>query len=252
MIDLANILGEKEAVVYRATLELGEASIAHIAKKTQLPRSSCYLIVQDLKKRGLVSELVKNNKTRILPEPPNRLIRYIELRKEYFTKQEKVVQESIPILDAIYNRNLRKPLVRFYEGIGGIKTVLEETLTAKEIYVLCSGYDTPIEKNLSEYLDSYFEAIHKRGIRTFELLGQAHDLREYIKKFQSKQHSIKEITAEQSKNTHHHMDKIMYDNTLILISFEFLNATVITHKPIVSFEMRLFDIMFSNPRASTL
>lgn len=48
-------LQQKESAVYLALLELGTADVSGIAKKAGIKRPTCYLVLDDLKNRGLVS-----------------------------------------------------------------------------------------------------------------------------------------------------------------------------------------------------
>src|SRR5437879_6580616 len=48
-------LSEKEAKVYLALLELELASVSEIAKTAAINRSSTYVVLESLKKKGLVS-----------------------------------------------------------------------------------------------------------------------------------------------------------------------------------------------------
>ena len=47
-------LSEKEAEIYIALLELEVATVQEIAKKTGINRSSSYVVLESLKKKGLV------------------------------------------------------------------------------------------------------------------------------------------------------------------------------------------------------
>ena len=50
-------LTEKESRVYLALLELGEAGIGEIAKKSAIKRTTLYDVVENLKKSGLVGSI---------------------------------------------------------------------------------------------------------------------------------------------------------------------------------------------------
>ncbi len=245
---LKQVLDKKGARVYLAALELGTASVAAIAKKVDIPRSTCYLVLDEIKKLGLISEIKANGKTRFSAEHPSVILKLIQDRGKKISDQKQLLEQSLPELHALYNQNPHKPSVRFYEDLPGIKIVLENALEADEILVLCSGYYEPIEAKLADYLDEYFERLDQQGIITHELLGPAPDLEPYIRKYRASRHLIKKFPREtnhfQDTNTEQHnqahIDKLIYNNTLAIISFEHLNATVITHKPIVDFERSLF------------
>ena len=53
---------DKEAAVYLAGLELGQATILEIAKKAKIKRPTAYVIVEGFIERGLASSFEKGKK----------------------------------------------------------------------------------------------------------------------------------------------------------------------------------------------
>jgi len=96
-------LNEKEINVYLACLELGTASVAEIAKKSGVKRTSIYNFLEDLKNKGLISEIKKNRKTLLLPEDPHALILNRQNQIKKTEEQIKSLGNLIPSLMAIYN-----------------------------------------------------------------------------------------------------------------------------------------------------
>ena len=58
---------EKEAKVYLASLELGEATVLELAKKSALNRTTVYVEIEKLGQRGLVSSIEKGKKRYFSP-----------------------------------------------------------------------------------------------------------------------------------------------------------------------------------------
>lgn len=117
-------LNQKEAKVYLATLELGEASIQEIAKRSDLKRTSVYNLIDDLVKRRIIHTVVKEKKRKFIATEPEAL-------KEMILQKERALEEVIPDLKILSGRAKFRPRVKFYEGIDGIKTVLTDTLIEK-------------------------------------------------------------------------------------------------------------------------
>lgn len=262
MNTLSTLLGQKQSQVYLASLKLGPSPVGPIAKLANLPRSSTYLIIDELLEKGILNKIIKNNKTLITPEPPEKLIAFTTQQTAQLEQIKSQLTDIIPELKALNTQNTKQPIVKYYQGINGIKEALEDTFNAKEILVLCSGYDHPIEPKLDQYLIDYYEKTVKMGIKSYEILGTTHDLDPYILKYNSSQNQMKkcefrkhpldkgERQAEHGKgildnisnqpNPLHHIDKLIYNNKLTIISFEYLNATTIEHQPIVEFERAQF------------
>lgn len=114
-------LNEKEAKVYLAALELGEANIQQIARKSGVRRTTLYDVLESLRGKGLVGNLTKNNKTVYYSQTPQKLENEIQGKRE-------VLKEVMSELMSLANRIERKPKIRFYEGMDGIKEVYLDTL----------------------------------------------------------------------------------------------------------------------------
>ncbi|MEK9179711.1 MAG: helix-turn-helix domain-containing protein, partial [Patescibacteria group bacterium] len=178
---LSHYLGDRGASVYIAALQLGNTTIDKISQKTELPRSSCYLIITELEEKGLVSRNTRGKKELIQAESPERLVDYLQREKDQAQNGVQQILTELPQYMALYNTGKeKKPSCRYYEGFNGVKLILEDSLRAKEILVLCSGYSGVIEPRLSKYLDTYFDEVERKGIRTYELLGGSPDTKDYI------------------------------------------------------------------------
>ena len=67
-------LSQKAVEVYVASLQLGPTTIQKIAQKANLPRSSTYLLMDELKTKGLISETALAKKSIFTPSSPGKLI----------------------------------------------------------------------------------------------------------------------------------------------------------------------------------
>lgn len=114
-------LDEKEAKVYLASLELGETNIQRISKKSGVKRTTVYDCIESLKDKGLISSIIKKKKTYYYAEDPRKIENQLEERRENLKKM-------LPELLAIANVIDKKPKIRYFEGIEGIKDVYKETL----------------------------------------------------------------------------------------------------------------------------
>src|SRR3989344_4938637 len=71
----------KEAKVYLAALNLGEAHISDIAEKVKLPRTSAQMIVDKLHKEGLMNFYVMRRYKYWTAEKPERLMMLLQERE---------------------------------------------------------------------------------------------------------------------------------------------------------------------------
>ncbi|MFA5986565.1 MAG: helix-turn-helix domain-containing protein [Parcubacteria group bacterium] len=111
----------KEATLYTTLLELGEAGIVDIARKSGLKRTTVYHIVDNLKLRGLVSQTKKGKKVFYIAEDPHSIGQ--DLREK-----ESLFQKTLPELLSIANLLEKKPVIKYFEGINGIKEAYKDHL----------------------------------------------------------------------------------------------------------------------------
>lgn len=114
-------LDEKEAKVYLALLELGETNIQRISKKSGVKRTTVYDCIESLKEKRLISIINKKKKTYYYAEDPRKIENQLEEKRES-------LKQMLPELLAIANVIDKKPKIRYFEGIDGIKDVYKETL----------------------------------------------------------------------------------------------------------------------------
>lgn len=132
MITLLEKLGlsEKEAKVYLAALELAEDSVQNIAKKAGVNRATTYVILEKLMGLGLVSSYEKNpstplrtGKTVFVAQDPKELVNLLEGERRDIESREKELKTNLNQLNAIFNQNRAKPIVRFFEGAEGLEAM---------------------------------------------------------------------------------------------------------------------------------
>jgi sugar-specific transcriptional regulator TrmB len=236
-------LTPKAVEVYLASLQLGPNTIQKIAKKANLPRSSTYLLIDELKSKGLISETEFGKKSIFTPSPPEKLMQIAKGKVQDSEKNIELINSFLPQLNAMYRNQPNKPSVRFYEGFEGVKTILEETLKAKEIFVLCSGYNKPIEKKLSEYLEEYFAKVIKAKITTHEIIGGGIESKDYQKQFSSANNQIQIVEYQKGLE---HIDKLIFENKVAIISYVYLNGVIIENAQIAEYEKVIFWELWKN------
>ena len=118
-------LGQMQTQVYLAALELGEATMQTLARKSGVNRSTIYTFIDDLKDRGYILETQKNKRRIYSAVHPEHLV---GMQKTRLTE----LQNILPELLAIRNTSPSKPRVTFYEGIQGLEEVYADMLREKK------------------------------------------------------------------------------------------------------------------------
>lgn len=137
-------LTDREASVYMALLELGETSIERISQKSKIKRTTVYDVIKTLKEKGLVISLKKKKRNLYYAEDPRILGNQLEEKKT-------VLNNILPQLLSIANFIDKKPDIRFFEGVEGIKNVYQDTLNHPNQEILMWG-----SPEVNKYFDQVF------------------------------------------------------------------------------------------------
>lgn len=153
---------ENEAIVYIALLELGQGTVAQIAQRAGINRTTGYSLLNVLVKRGLVMVSGKKPRQTYVAESPDKLTEYLEGRTEEMKEHLQTAQTLVPQLRTVHNVEGR-PKVRFYEGTRGLKEVYEDTLTSHETIRAYATVDD-MHRALPDYFPKYYERRAKAGV----------------------------------------------------------------------------------------
>lgn len=119
-------LTDTEAKIYLAVLELGPSSAAMIAKQADVKRTTAYSALENLVKQGLLSEVADSKEKMFKAEDPDRLSKLTKKMRRQVIDAELELEKLLPGLKAIQKKLLQPPKVSFYQGMEGIKTIIEE------------------------------------------------------------------------------------------------------------------------------
>ncbi len=114
-----------EAKVYLAALELGEATMQGLAKKSGVNRSTIYTFIETLESRGFILEWQKSKRRIYSAVHPDALI---DMQRQKIEELENILPELL----AINNKSDKKPRVTFYEGFNGVEDVYKDMLREKK------------------------------------------------------------------------------------------------------------------------
>lgn len=119
-------LSDKEAAVYLALLATDNSSVIELANKTKIKRPTVYVILENLSKKGLVSETTVSKKTHYQAEPPERLETFTERQKITLDERAKRLKDIIPQIKSVQRESGERPVVRFFEGREGTISTNED------------------------------------------------------------------------------------------------------------------------------
>ena len=230
----------KEAKIYLALLELGEASVVQIAKSAGIKRTTVYNILPDFINRGIVSTTLKKKRKVYFVEDPRSL-------KNDIKEKGNVIDRLMPELLAIQNVIPSKPRITFYEGLGGMKELYQDTLdNSKEGETILSytGLSDFSDLMPKEYADYYIGERAKRKIRLRVIASNSPTAQSWKN---TAVQDLRDIRIVESPNFRFNADMEIYANKVALISYrENFLGVIIESKEINQMQRAAFELMWNS------
>ncbi len=232
-------LSDKETRVYLACLELGSAPVQRIAQKASLARSTVYAVLEDLRRKSLVSTFQKKKIKYFSAEEPEQVVKLAQIKAD-------ALREALPQLNACWGKSRLRPTVRFYQGKEEMKIVLEEILAeADELFTFASPED--LFRELGDYFYSFVEKRVKKKIPVRMIACDSEMTRE------RKQLGPKELrTVKIVPPTYFYHGNIwIWKNKVAMFSFtgDFV-AVVIESKELADIERAMFEYLWDSVGAN--
>jgi len=138
---------DKEALVYLASLRVGNARVSRIAEEARLPKSTTSDVLESLLAKGLVSRYTHKNRFHFSAADP-------ELLRTWLARKQAVVDDLVPKLRATQHSAGHQANVRSFFDKDGLYVIEREILEeATEILLISPG------KNLDELLPEHFPGL---------------------------------------------------------------------------------------------
>jgi predicted DNA-binding transcriptional regulator len=119
-------LTDKEAKVYKALLELGEATAQDLATKSGVNRATTYVALESLIKKGLATSLLKKKKTYFIVETPLQILDLLYKQKEDIESRIGRAKKLMPELEMLERLTKERAKVKFYEGKEGLELIRKD------------------------------------------------------------------------------------------------------------------------------
>lgn len=121
---------QKDSDVYLAMLQLGAATIQDISDAAKVNRTTTYVIIENMKKRGIISASERGKRVLFMAENPEKLVKLLDQDVSALEDKRERIQLSLPVLLALFHANDTKPRVRYVEGEEEFYELREEMASA--------------------------------------------------------------------------------------------------------------------------
>jgi sugar-specific transcriptional regulator TrmB len=149
-------LNDKQIAVYTALLQLGKGSAYSIADKSGLKRPTTYVILSELIDKGLAERVPRARKKLYRPTSPEEAFGVAEERLS-------MAKEKLPELLAMTKGAETKVNVLYFEGLKGIKQVMEYKRDEDKGKEILGFYAT--SKDLPQELQDFFEEWNNKNVK---------------------------------------------------------------------------------------
>jgi sugar-specific transcriptional regulator TrmB len=231
-----NGLSLKEAKVYVALLEVGEATPLDLSRLTQIKRPTVYVVLQTLIGKGLVSHVKRGRGTQYSALDPDNL---------YSSQQEALasLKKTMPFFSAMIDqsRDTRSSEMRVFEGVAGLRQVMEDTLTSKG-EILCW---VDLELVTKRYFKNYWaEYLRKRISRKLRVRAIMVADQAAVSFKQRDKQELRESVLIPKARFPLHGEMNIYNDKIALLSYDQPVAVLIQNRAMADMQRSIFNLSF--------
>lgn len=158
-------LTNTEIEIYINGINFHSIEVAKLEKLTNIKRTTIYHALNTLSQKGLVAKKEIMGKTSFSMTEPEKLLKIVKKDINNLRKQEKELEAVIPLLKLKKSENESAFKVFHYEGIEGIKNVVDEALYCKnrhwDIIAPVKNFFSDFDKDYAKY---FIEKRKTRGL----------------------------------------------------------------------------------------
>lgn len=234
-------LSMKEAQIFFSLLQLGSSPVSDIARDAKINRSTAYVLLTSLASKGLVSISTKVGIRLYTACPPERLLKILEDSIDKYKNLLSNAERLLPELKLMYNGSGPRPKVQFLEGVEGIKTAYEDTLTSKEtIRAIASIED--MHKVIPDYFPEYYHRRSKKNIYIKAIFPDTEASRERVTRNKIEKREAYLIPSEKYKFS---PEINIYDNKVVFMSLVEKFALVLESKELSDALKKMFELAWA-------
>lgn len=250
-------LNYTQSLVYETLLKNGISSARAIIQKTPFKRGLVYKTLEDLIKMELIEKIEEPNKVAVFQVKHPLSLQTLAENKEQKAKDAKLALEGmISSIISDYNLTSGRPGVLFYEGMDGIKKVLDDSLESKT--EICTYADMEVVvKYIDKINKEYMKKRSRIGIKKKVIMLDNDFTRKYLKNYSSKVSILKnyytkltEIKIIDHKSFSFSPIMEIYNDTISYVTLEEKNkiGVIVKNKEIYQMHKALFEFTWNNAK----
>ena len=235
-------LDRKEKRVFLKLMELGSIPVSLLAKASNLPRSSMYVILERLKKLEVVETSKQKGKIFLSCVATEELERLLIQKQNRLRSALKDFKENQQFLKNLGADSRVIPKVEFLEGKKGIMKAYRRVLKEKSFY---SYFNPKAVKQFAPDIFLYIpENLRRSGGKAREFLVLSEEADEYCSAIKSPHHETKILPKGLSFSS----DNIICEDKIYFFSYEKDQVCVveITNKNLAETQRKMFELLWES------
>lgn len=231
---------DKEAEIFLKLLELGAQPISVIAKHSGIPRPSMYVVLEKLKKLGLIEEFPRYGIKYVKCIAVNDMEDLIKLREKNLSYLSQMLSEKKHEFLDLESKLSSAPRIKLYQGKLEVMKMYEQILKTGGFYALFNP--KLVKTMMPEYHFKIGEILKENKWSAKELLTHCDEAFEYKKLFSSSLHKIKILP----KKILFKSDTIIKNGIIYMISYgeEDLTGTEIVNDSLAATQKAEFEYIW--------
>src|SRR5260221_2854692 len=235
---------DKEITVYLTLLKSGPNTIMNLARETGIKRSTTHNTVEELIKKGLVSQTNYGERRMVIAEDPDKLKFLMDQKRWDIQKLEKSLPDAIKsIFESIPNAKENSTVnVKYYTGKDGAALIYKEAFNSPELrsYVNLAA----VHKVFPENFESYLSFQKKTKAKVKEIIDGSDESLKIADEF-AKASNFEFKKGKVGINLSA-IDILMYDGHVALINYnDSIIGTVISNKDYYDNSAAIFDFIWN-------
>lgn len=211
---------QKEAEIYYAGIFLHTFSVTQISKKSGISRSTCYLILEQLIKKGFVSPVPDKNNSRFIIHEPQIIL---EKEKMRLKKTEKLVEN----LKKLRNKKTSRPFIQYFRGVDGVQQIYRMILQENpvEVYSLVNP-DFLVEYVGVDFINNWLNNRIQKGIKIIAFQHKKYDKKN---NFSSNKQHLREVHILKEDQLNFHSMLHIFNDKVAFVSEKQESFSFIVH-----------------------
>ncbi len=156
----------RESRIYMHALTTGQASVQQLARELNQNRVTVHSAVDQLIDKGLLFETRKGKRRLVAAEEPTVLLRLWQQKEAEWELTRNNLAYVTKMLSSLQRPDSSVPTVKLYEGVDGLKKMLEETLSATGEVLVFTYVDLFSRLLSASYLEKYYARRAAKNITT--------------------------------------------------------------------------------------